>query len=214
VPELTFEVLSAAPVLFGAAPAIALRVRVDNRTDEPVQGMLLRCQVRMEPAGRRYGPDEQERLRDLFGPPERWSQTVRSLLWTQASVVGSAFRHRDTVEIALPCGFDFNATAAKLFYALDDGEMPLSLLFSGTVFVTGSDGGLQVAQVPWSAEARFRLPVRVWRETLDHYYPGTAVLPLRRDVFDRLYRYKTRHGLPTWEQAVESLLELEPDRVP
>jgi hypothetical protein len=29
---------------------------------------------------------------------------------------------------------------------------------------------------------------------------------LRRDVFDRLYQYKSGHRLPTWEQALESLL--------
>jgi hypothetical protein len=30
---------------------------------------------------------------------------------------------------------------------------------------------------------------------------------LRKDVFDRLGRYKSEHGLANWEQAVESLLE-------
>ena len=34
---------------------------------------------------------------------------------------------------------------------------------------------------------------------MEHYYPNTAWLCLRKDVFDRLYRYKSRRGLPTWE---------------
>ena len=41
---------------------------------------------------------------------------------------------------------------------------------------------------------------------MDHYYPNTAWLCLRRDVFDRLYRYKMQRGIPTWEQALECLL--------
>jgi len=39
------------------------------------------------------------------------------------------------------------------------------------------------------------------------YYPNIAWLCLRRDVFDRLYQYKMRRGIPTWEQAVESLIK-------
>ena len=41
---------------------------------------------------------------------------------------------------------------------------------------------------------------------MERYYPNTAWLCLRQDVFDRLYRYKSRRGLPTWEQALEGLL--------
>jgi hypothetical protein len=36
--------------------------------------------------------------------------------------------------------------------------------------------------------------------------PNTAWLNLRKDVFDRLLAYKSPRALPTWEQAVESLL--------
>ena len=38
--------------------------------------------------------------------------------------------------------------------------------------------------------------------------PGGLIGPVEddRDVFDRLYRYKIGHGLPTWEQSLERLL--------
>ncbi len=39
---------------------------------------------------------------------------------------------------------------------------------------------------------------------MDHYYPNTAWLPLRKDLFDRLCRHKGRHALPTWDAAVEN----------
>jgi hypothetical protein len=79
-------------------------------------------------------------------------------------------------------------------------------MFSGTVFFESYGRGLQVEQISWNKEARFRLPVRVWREMMDHYYPNTAWLCLRRDVFDLLSRYKMEHSIPTWEQALESLI--------
>jgi len=43
---------------------------------------------------------------------------------------------------------------------------------------------------------------------MDHYYPDSAWLRLRRDAFERLYEYKRHHGMVTWEEAIESLLPL------
>jgi predicted alpha-1,6-mannanase (GH76 family) len=40
------------------------------------------------------------------------------------------------------------------------------------------------------------------------YYPNTAWLCLRKDVFDRLHRYKVERGIPTWEEAIENALAL------
>ncbi|HZC43929.1 MAG TPA: DUF6084 family protein, partial [Acidobacteriaceae bacterium] len=77
------------------------------------------------------------------------------------------------------------------------------------VFYAESDGSLQVAPISWNEEAKFRLPVQVWREMMETYYPNGAWLHVRRDVFDRFHRYKMRHGIPTWEQALESVLPVE-----
>ena len=41
---------------------------------------------------------------------------------------------------------------------------------------------------------------------MDTYYPNSAWLCLRRDIFERLYEYKMRHGIPTWEAALEKIL--------
>ncbi len=38
------------------------------------------------------------------------------------------------------------------------------------------------------------------------YYPNIAWLCLRKDIFDQLTQYKSRAGLPTWEQTLERLL--------
>jgi hypothetical protein len=165
--------------------------------------------LRIDPAARTYQPAERVRLVELFGEPSRWGQTLRSMLWTHASAMVPAFTGTITIELPVACTFDFNVAVTKYFYGLDTGEIAVKLLFSGTIFHEGPDGGLQVAQIPWDREADHRLPVEVWRKMMDQYYPNMAWLCLSRDVFDRLYRFKSANSLATWEQTLEKLLSAE-----
>ena len=207
MPELNFQLKGAEAVPFAVAPTLLFRLSVENKAlDEPIHSVALRCQIQIEATRRQYTPPEQERLLDLYGEPERWSQTLRAMLWTHTSVIVPPFNGQTEVDLAVPCTFDFNVAAAKYFAALEDGEVPLCLMFSGTVFYESPTGALQVAQIPWDREVNYRLPVRVWREMIDIYYPNTAWLCLRRDVFDRLNQYKMSRAIPTWEQALESIL--------
>jgi hypothetical protein len=211
MPDLSFKVESASVVPFAAVPMIAFQLKIKNAmTDEKIHTIALRCQIQIETTRRRYTPEEQERLLDLFGEPDRWSQTLRSMLWTNANVVVPGFEESETVvDLQVPCTFDFNVAATKYFEGLDDGDIPLNLLFSGTVFYAPADSLLQVAPISWEQEAKYKLPVKVWREMMDAYYPNTVWINLRKDVFERLYRYKMQHGIPTWEQAVERALASE-----
>jgi len=194
-------------VPFGLAPQLAFGLRVSNAAPaEAIHTVVLRCQIQIDVTRRRYAPDEEQRLRDLFGDPARWSQTLRTMLWTHATTVISAFAGESTLDLLVPCTFDFNIAATKYFYGLSAGEVPLSLLFSGSVFYEDATGALQVAPISWTKEATYRLPVQLWRDLMDAYYPNEAWLHLRRDVFDRLYRYKVSRGIPTWEQAIEGVL--------
>jgi hypothetical protein len=215
MPELHFQIEGAEAVAHAAAPLIALKLRITNLpSTEAIHTLTLRCQVQIEPAKRRYLPQEQEKLLDLFGEPERWSRTVRPLLWMNTTVAVPGFTDNLLVNLELPCTFDFNVATTKYFHALNAGEIPVCVMFSGTVFYKGADDALQVAQVPWDREANFRLPVSVWKEMMDQYFPDTAWLCLRRDAFERLYQYKMRHGLPTWEQAItRALAAVEPEEV-
>ena len=207
MPDLSFEVEGAEALPYAASPFLALKLRVSNReADEPIHSVALRCQIQIEVTRRRYSAEDQERLRDLFGEPERWGQTLLNMLWTNVSVTIPPFTGIAMVDIQVPCTFDFNVAATKYFHGLEDGEIPLCLLFSGTVFYEDEEGALQVSQIPWDREARYRLPVQVWKDMMNIYYPNVAWLCLRKDVFDRLYQYKVRHGIPTWEQALERIL--------
>jgi hypothetical protein len=210
MPDLSFRIEEAAVVAFAIAPTLAFKLRITNAdAAESIHTVALRCQIQIEVTRRRYTPEEQERMRDLFGEPKRWSQTLRSLLWTHASIVVPSFQGSTLADLPIPCTFDFNVAATKYFEGLTDGEIPLHLTFSGTVFYADSEDVLQVAPISWEQEAKFKLPVKVWREMMDSYYPNNVWLNLRRDVFERLYQYKTQHGIPTWEQALERVLPVE-----
>jgi hypothetical protein len=214
MPELHFLIEGAEAVANAATPMIALKLRITNLpAAESIQTLTLRCQVQIEPARRSYLPKEREQLLDLFGEPERWGRTVRPLLWMNASVAVPAFTGSILVDLQLPCTFDFNVATTKYFHALNAGEIPLCVMFSGTVFYQGIDNALQIAQVPWDREASFRLPVSVWKEMMDLHFPNTAWLCLERDAFVQLYQYRMRHGLPTWEQAItRALAAADPEK--
>ena len=211
--DLSFQIENVKARRDAVAPMLGFALRIiDSDASTPIHSIALRCQVRIETTRRRYAAKEQEQLVDLFGEPARWGQTLRSMLWAHASVVVPPFIGSAAVELPVPCTFDFNVATTKYFHALKEGEVPLCFLFSGTIFYAGeSAGALQVAQIPWEKEAYFRLPVSVWKEMMEQYYPNSAWLNLRRDVFDRLYRFKSGQMLPTWEQALEKLLDQTED---
>jgi Family of unknown function (DUF6084) len=212
--SLTVHVTDAEVVRFGAVPTIAFRLNVSNRNaNQPIQSIALRSQILIEASRRHYHADERNELRDLFGEPDRWSQTVRSLLWTHVSATVPAFSGEVATDLPVPCSFDFNVAAAKYFYAIQNDGVPLCFQFSGTIFYAAADGTLRIDQIGWDTEAKFRLPAKLWRDMMDHYYPNSAWLRLRRDAFDRLYEYKRALGLATWEEAIERLLPLEKEAV-
>jgi hypothetical protein len=210
MPELHFQIEGAEAVPHAATPSIALKLRITNfPATETIHAITLRCQVQIEPAKRRYVPNEQDKLLDLFGTPERWARTVKPLLWMNTSVAVPRFTGELLVDLELPCTFDFNVAATKYFHALNSGDIPVAVMFSGTLFYEGSNGALQISQVPWDRECIYRLPVSVWKDMMEMHHPNSAWLCLRRDTFEQLYNYKVRHGLPTWEQAIAKALASE-----
>ncbi len=207
MPELAFGIRGAEPVTGMMTPAVALHLNLANRpAGELVHTIVLRCQVQLETPRRGYTPEEKSTLRDLFGEPERWGQTLRPLLWTNLTTTVPAFSGSTSLELILPCTFDFNVSATKYFHGVEEGSIPMTLLFSGTVFYQSPAGQLQAAPIPWNSEARFSLPVQVWKKAVDLHFPNAAWLCIRRDVFERLYEWKVRKGLPTLEDAIERMM--------
>ncbi len=206
MPDLSFQAEDVIPTANAATPQLSFKVRITNSEPEPIHSIALRAQVQIEPVRRRYTAAEQAQLKELFGEPEQWSRSLQPLLWANVNVNVTGFTGTTVIDVPVPCSFDFNLAMTKYVHGLEVGELPTSLLFSGTVFYAGRIG-LQVAQIPWDREARYRLPVSVWKEMMDRYYPNAAWLCLRRDVFEKLYDFKTHNGIPTWEQVVERILD-------
>ena len=213
MPDLDFKVENAEVLEFAAVPSLLFKLRIENLEQEPIRSVALNTQIRIATTQRHYAATEQERLLEVFGEPHRWRNTLRSLLWTHTTLQVPPFSGSTVVDMPVPCTYDLEVAGAKYFYALEDGEVPLEFLFSGTVFYAGEGGRLQVARISWEKEAEFRLPIQVWKEMMERYFPNSAWIRLRKDAFDRLYDYKVRMGLPSWEAAVEALLRASEQEV-
>ena len=205
-PELAFTVLGVVPERPAAAPTLRFSLGIDSGS-AAVRSVMLDVQLRIAATQRGYDEAEQALLAELFGEPHRWADTLRGLLWTQATLVVPPFDGSTVADLYLPCTYDFDVAAAKYLAALGDGDVPLELLFSGTVFYAGPGGALQVSRISWAAEAAYRLPVRVWREAIDAHFPHSAWLRLDREAFDRLAAFKASRTLPSWEAALDVLLQ-------
>jgi hypothetical protein len=203
-PQVRFTIASVRTEPHAAAPTLVFRVRVEESSGAFMQAALLRCQVYIDVRHRRYSAAEGERLNEIVAEPARWSDTMRPLLWTTVPLVLS--RCQGTVDVDLPisCSYDFDVASGKYFRALDEGDVPLSFMFSGTMFAAGPSG-LQVTPVSWDSEARFRLAVRTWREAMDQHFGDTTWIRLQRESFDALDRVRRHRGFVTWDQAVEAL---------
>jgi Family of unknown function (DUF6084) len=214
MPDLNFEVVGVEVPAFAAVPTLVFKLRIVNAIEEEhIHNVALRCQIQLAVTRRRYSATAQARLLEVFGEPKRWGETLRSLLWTHASTVIPQFSGSIIADLPVTCTYDFEVVSTKYFNALEEGEIPLTFLFSGTIFYEGETGNLQVGQISWSKEASFRLPVSVWQEMIARYYPNSVWIRLHKDVFDRLYQYKATHGLPTWEEVLVQLLQTNGEEV-
>lgn len=207
VPDLSFAVEEAAPLPHAAVPTLRFALRVAGPPDRPIRSVLLDVQIQIASRRRRYDAAAEERLFELFGAPAGWGSTLRTLPWTRTTIVVPPFTGSTVVDVPVACSYDLHVVASRYFDALEDGDVPLEFLFSGTVFATAPGGGLQATRISWESDAEFRFPVQVWKATMDHYFGGTAWVRLRKDAFDRLTAFKSQRALGTWEDVVDALLE-------
>lgn len=203
--DVDFECLGVEADPYAAGPTVVFRMRVVEHSGARVHALALRCQVRIEPLRRRYSAEEGAAVVDLFGDRSRWGQTMKPLQLAFLAETLPGFVGAREFELRMPCSYDVEVAGHKYLTALDDGEVPLLLLFSGTVF-TGSVGALQVLPVPWHKEAAVRMPVAVWRAAMDVHFPGQAWVRLARPTYARLAAFRSRHGLVGWDEAVDRLL--------
>ena len=205
--ELVFDCIGAQPDKFAVVPSMNLTLRIAETTGQRIDAIALRCQIRIEPARRRYSAAEAQRLNDLFGDTQRWADTLKPMQLSTVSTMVPGFTGSIEIDLPLPFTYDLEIGSTRYFAGLEAGEIPLLLLFSGTVFAT-VDGRLAVQQVPWSKEAPYRLPLSTWRQAIDAHFPDCAWIKMSTATLDDLLRFKTSRALPTWEATLSALLDL------
>jgi hypothetical protein len=203
IPDLAFAVQDARRVDHTAVPTLAFDLRIESADERVVRSILLDVQIQIAARRRAYDGAAHDRLFELFGPVEQWGTSLRTLLWTRATVVVPPFTGSTEMQLPVTCSYDLDVVASRYFDALEDGDVPLEFLFSGTVFYGAP---LQAGRISWESEAGYRMPVSLWRDTMDSYFRGTAWLRLPKQSFDRLTAHKSRNALATWEDVVDSLL--------
>ncbi|WP_329458581.1 DUF6084 family protein [Streptomyces sp. NBC_01497] len=207
---LDFSVLDVVAEPYSAAPQLTARLRIEDSGGERVHAIVLRCQVRIEPQRRSYDAAERDALLGLFGEHDRWADTLRPLLWMQCNTTVQGFTGATEVDLALPCTYDFDVVGSRYLHALGSGSVPLNLLFSGTVFTKdgGPSGtGFGVRHVPWDCEARYAMPVAVWRQLISAHFPHTGWIRLDSDMLARFADFRARRGLISWDETVSTVLE-------
>jgi hypothetical protein len=207
VAELVFDCIGASPDKYAVAPSMSLKLRISETSGQRVDAIALRCQIRIEPARRRYSAEEAGRLNDLFGDTARWADTLKPMQFTTVATMVPGFTGSIEVDLPIPFTYDLEIGTTRYFTGLEGGEIPLLLLFSGTVF-SKVDDKLSIQQVPWSKEAHYRLPLTVWQEAIDVHFPDSAWIKMSRSTLDELLEFKSRAALPTWDVTIAALLSL------
>jgi hypothetical protein len=202
----TFSVLDVEAVANAATPTLRFHLHVDDPTGRQVHTIALTTQIQIDPARRAYDDGTRERLVELFGPPERWASTTEVFRWAHVSALVGGFTGATSFSVDVPCTYDLEIAASKYFYSLPDGEVPLSFLFNGMVLYSGEGDRLQVAQVPWSCTARWRMPVDAWKRVMAAYYPGGGWVRLQTETLEALAARKAADGHHSFDALIAELL--------
>jgi len=203
--DLVFDCIGVEPDRYAVTPSMMLKLRISETSGQRIETIALRCQMRVEPARRRYTPDEEKRLNDLFGDTGRWADTLKPFQFTTVSAMVPGFVGNTELDLPVPFSYDLEIASARYFTSLETGEIPLLLLFSGTVFSV-TDGRISVELVSWSKEAPCRIPVSVWREAIDVHFPNAAWIKMSMQTLDELQRFKNGRAILTWDATVRALL--------
>jgi hypothetical protein len=201
-------VIGAGHVPFAATPTMRFQALAREPEAIPIQSVALTAQVMIDPARRGYDPETRARLAELFGPPERWTPSTSGLAWARVATTVPGFAGETRFPLEVPCTYDLEVAAAKYFYALPDGFVPLSFHFNGNVFYRAADDGrLQMSPISWSSSAQYRMPVTAWRTMIAEHYPGGGWIRVADETLGALHDLRAARGLATVDALLHELLE-------
>ena len=203
----SFEVLGARVPKHALAPTLIFDVAVADPSELQVLTISLAVQIAIEPAQRRYDAQTRERLTELLGEPGRIGAPTRTMPWTQVDVLVQSFRGSTTVAVPVLCNYDLEVAATNYLRAIPDGEVPLVFHFNGGVYYQDEGERLQIVQLSWEESSNYRMPIAAWEEMIAAHYPDRGWVAAGGETIERLRRYKLEQGLPSYEAALERLLD-------
>jgi Family of unknown function (DUF6084) len=207
-PAPEFEIAGASHVPFAASPTMLFEAIATEPTGAAIQSIALTAQVMIEPARRGYDAETRARLTELFGPPASWAPSTSGLPWARVAAAVPGFTGATRFSLEVPCTYDLEVAAAKYFYAVKDGEVPLTFHFNGNVFFHGGlDGRLQVMPISWTTSSQYRMPVQAWRAMIAEHYPGGGWIRVSDETLRSLHERRAQRGLPSLDACVAELLE-------
>jgi len=209
-PEITIEILGAGHEPFAAQPTLRFELSVFEPTDRPIYAIALKAQIMFDPARRDYDAPTREKLFEIFGAPERWPSTTRSFLWCHSTAMVNSFTGATTFGLEVPCTSDLEVVAARYVSALPDGDIPLTMHFTGRILYSGPERQVQVVHLPWSLSAQYRMPVTVWKNMIKHHHGNSGFVLLHDDTITQLGKHKRNRGLHSYDAVVLDLLEHAP----
>jgi hypothetical protein len=210
IPEPEFEITGASHVAFAATPTMLFSATASEPNGYQVQSIALTVQVMIDPARRGYDVETRGRLAELFGPPASWAPSTSGLAWARVAATVPGFSGSTAFGLEVPCTYDLEVAAAKYFYALQDGQVPLSFHFNGNVFYRPhppADGQLQVVPVSWTNSAQYTMPVQTWRAMIAEHYPGGGWIRVADSTLAALNQRRATRGLASFDACVNELLE-------
>jgi uncharacterized protein DUF6084 len=206
-PHPSFAVRAARPAFLAAGPTLVFDLDLVEPSGRQIFTIALSIQIAIEPAQRRYDPATRERLIELLGDPRRIGSPTRTVPWTQVDVLVKPFAGATSVAVPIPCNYDLEIAATNYFRSVSDGEVPLVFHFNGSVYYEGEDGRVQIVQISWEESADYRMPVAAWRDAVSAHYPNRGWIPAGEETIERLRQFKLERGLPSYEAALERLLD-------
>jgi Family of unknown function (DUF6084) len=207
LPRPSFEILGARVPRHAVAPNLVFDLEVNDPSGLQVFTISLAVQIAIEPAQRRYDPDTRERLTELLGEPGRIGAPTRTMPWAKVDVLVHSFKGTARVEVPVLCNYDLEIAATNYFHSIADGEVPLVFHFNGGIYYQGDGGQLQIVQLSWEESSNYRMPIAIWEEMIAAHYPYRGWVPAGSETIERLRRYKLEQGLPSYEAALERLLD-------
>ena len=205
-PAPEFEIVGAAHVPFAASPTMLFAAVATEPTGAAIQSIALTAQVMIDPARRGYDPETRLRLTELFGPPASWAPSTSGLPWARVAAAVPGFTGETRFSLEVPCTYDLEVAAAKYFYAVQDGEVPLTFHFNGNVFFHVGER-LQVMPISWTTSSHYRMPVAAWRAMIAEHYPGGGWIRISDETLRALHERRAASGLTSLDACVAELLE-------